>query len=96
MSTVTLIKADAMIDIKIGAGFLQKLQQVLTSMVDERSEEELQAFNQLNALDSADYPEPWMENLVTIFSLIKTIEEAAAVQGLTYDSPMDPVSPPES
>ena len=45
---VKLIRHNAIIDIKIGTGFLQKLQQMLVFFTIDRTPEELEEYRRLN------------------------------------------------
>lgn len=86
---IVMIKKDAKISIQVGTGYFQKLQELVTSLVAERSSEEIEQFKQIVEEGITDLPEQWMDNLVTISSLIEAIEKAAEEQGFTYISTKD-------
>lgn len=88
MANVTMIKKDALINLQIGTGFLQKLQQVLVSLTEGRTEEELQNFKDLAESKAPEFPEIWMENIITVATIINEIEQSAIKQGQTYDQEM--------
>ena len=85
MANVTMIKKDALINVQIGTGFLQKLQQVLVSLTEGRTEEELSSFKELADSKVSEFPETWMDNIVTVATIINEIEQGAIKQGHTYE-----------
>lgn len=90
MSKIQMLKKDAVVDIKIGTGFLKKLQEALIEVSSNHTEEEVNQFRQL--VDSkSELTEPWMETVLTIITLVKAIEEEAIKQGLVYDEDVDNV-----
>jgi hypothetical protein len=93
---VKLIKHDAIIDIKIGTGFLQKLQQMLVFMTADLSPEDLELYRKLNE-ENNGFTEPWMDHLTTLSVLLKEIETKAEEQGFTYEGDIeDTIIPRES
>jgi len=90
MSKVTMIKNDAVITISIGSAFLQKLQKVLVQLISDKSEEEIEDYKK--AIQDAtleELPEPWMENLLVINTLLRSIEHEAIKSGQTYEENID-------
>jgi len=90
MSKVTMIKNDAVITISIGSAFLQKVQKVLVQLISDKSEEEIEDYKK--AIQDAtleELPEPWMENLLVINTLLRTIETEAVSSGQTYQKEVD-------
>ena len=90
MSKVTMIKNDAVITISVGSAFLQKVQKVLVQLISDKSEEEIEDYKkaiQDTTLD--ELPEPWMENLLVIITLLRTIETEAVSSGHTYQKDVD-------
>jgi len=83
METLTFIKKDALIPITIGAGFMGKLQHVLTHLLEQRSEEEISTFKAL--LEAGKPLDDWMVHVETIAVLIKEIEDTAIAQGMSED-----------
>jgi hypothetical protein len=88
MSTIKLLKKDAIIPVQIGAGFIQKLQSMLMSLVDERTEQELEIFKKL-AENGQELSEPWMEHVQLLMILLNEIDKAAEANGFTYESSVD-------
>ena len=84
MATVKMIKNDAVIDIKIGTGFMQKLQQILLFIAKEATPEQLQVYRELSEKGES-FPEEWMDHLTTLGVLLKELETQADKQGFTYD-----------
>jgi hypothetical protein len=87
---VKMIKSDAIIDIKIGSGFLQKIQGLFFYLISLRTQEEMEKYKQ-EAETSTDlnFSEPWMHHLTTLSILLKEIETKAIEQNHTYDKNMD-------
>ncbi len=79
-----MIKKDAVINVKIGTGFLKKIQDILIEMTSSRTEEEMDVFKTCLENKTA-FPESWMENAYTLILLIRSIEEESISQGLTYE-----------
>lgn len=84
MATVKMIKSDAIMDIKISTGFMQKLQQVLMYIIKDLTEEDLKLYKEL-AETKQPFTEEWMESLTVISVLLKELEVKAEEQGHTYD-----------
>jgi len=92
---VTLLKKDALVSIKIGTGFLKKLQDALMDVSANRSEEELKELENLIKVKK-ELTESWMDTVFTLSLLIRSIEEEALNQGLTYEEDVDNLTPQES
>lgn len=84
MEKVKMIKHDAIIDIKIGTGFLQKLQKMLLFMTIDITPEDMELYKELTEKNE-ELTEPWMEHLSTLSILLKEIETKAEEQGFTYE-----------
>ena len=93
MATIKMVKHDALIEIKIGTGFLQKLQQMLLFITKDVTTEDLEKYKQEAELKQ-DFSEEWMEHLTTMSILITEIETKAEEQGFIYENDMP--SQPES
>jgi len=87
MSNIKVIKKDAIIDIKIGTGFLQKLQKLMIHIIADVTPEQLAEYKKEaeNFKQDSEFSEDWMEHLTTISVLVKEIEQQAETQGYTYD-----------
>lgn len=98
MATIKMIKNDASAEIKISAGFLQKLQKVMFALVADKSDEEIQLFKQEidsqkdNLVEKQIWPtfsEEWMDNIFTITTIIGDVESAFIANGFVYDKEID-------
>jgi hypothetical protein len=87
MDKVKMIKKDASIGIKVGAGFLQKLQKLLFFIAADLTEEQLDQFKKEaeSFKEGSQFSEDWMEHITTISVLLKELEKAAEEQGFTYE-----------
>jgi hypothetical protein len=92
---VTLLKKDALVSIKVGTGFLKKLQDALMDVSADHSEEKLKELENL-IKEKKELTEPWMDTIYTLSLLIRSIEEEALNQGLTYEEDVDNLTPQES
>lgn len=90
-NTITLLKKDAVINLQVGTGFLQKIQGTLTALASERTPEELKAFQDILEKGEMDFPEDWMDHLFVLSTLVRTLETEAVNQGLTYEEDIDKV-----
>lgn len=95
-NVITMIKKDAVVNLQIGTGFLQKIQQVLAGIVSEHTEEELQEFQALVEKNETDFPEDWMDHIYTLSLFIRTVEAEAVKQGATYEQDLDNVNTADS
>lgn len=86
-----MIKKDAVITVKIGTGFLKKLQEALIDVSSNHTEEEVKELQTL-VENKSELTEPWMETVVTLTMLIRAIEEEAVTQNLVYDEDIDTVA----
>lgn len=87
-SIVKMIKKDAVINVGIGAGFLQNLQKLLFYIAADLTQEQLDEYKR-QAEAQQDFTEDWMMHLTTISVLIREIEKLAEQQGQTYDADLD-------
>ncbi len=84
MPEVYMLKSDAQINISVGAPFLKKVQELIVSIVSERTPEELDAYRKEVEGKNMDLPETWMQTLLLLTLLNDTIEKEAKNQSLTY------------
>lgn len=96
MATVTMLKKDAIINLKVGTGFVQKIQQVLSGLTSERTEEELDQFKTLVEKGETEFDEDWMDHVYTLSAFIRIIEMEAINQGATYEQDVDAINKAES
>ena len=90
-----MIKKDAVINIGIGTGFLQNLQQLLFYVAKDISTEQLEEYKK-QAEAKQEFTEDWMSHLTTISVLIKEIEKKAEEQNQTYDADLDSLNQEEN
>ncbi len=86
MEGTKMIKKDAQINITVGVGFLQKLHELMVSIISVRTEEEIQTLKSITDQGVTEFPEQWMEDFMTVTTLVKAIEQAADTQGFVYMS----------
>jgi uncharacterized membrane-anchored protein YhcB (DUF1043 family) len=78
---VTYLKQGAVIPLQIGSLFLQRLQKLSVFLLQDKTEEELDAFRE--KVDTNSIQEgTWEFHFETVAVLIKTLEEAAIQEGL--------------
>jgi len=92
MSAVKMIKSDAIIDIKISTGFMQKLQQMLMFIIKDLTEEDLKLYKELAETKQA-FTEDWMEPLTALSVLLKELELKAEEQGFVYENNVEDIIP---
>jgi hypothetical protein len=94
MDKIKMIKKDALINITIGAGMLQKLQKIMFGIAAELSPEQLEEYKKEmeNFKQGDEFSEPWMESLTTISILITECEKEAEKQGFTFEGNIDDVT----
>ncbi len=96
MTKVKMVKHDALININIGTGFLQQLQQMLIYIAANVTPEQLETYKTL-VQNKEEYTEEWMQHLTTISILIKEIEQRAEEQGFIYEGELpDDVMPQDN
>ena len=84
MEKIRVIKPDAIVDIKIGTGFLQRIQHILIYMSKDLTPEQLEKYKK-EAEENAEFSEEWMNHVTTLSTLLKEIENRADEQGFSYD-----------
>lgn len=98
---ITKIKADAVVSIKIGTGFLQKLQKIMVQLIADKSVEDLDelklAIEEFEK-NKQEFPEDWMDNLYTLTLLVREIESELIKEGHTYEEEIseDTIIQPEN
>ena len=89
MATIKKIKNDAIVDVKIGSGFLQRLQKVMLNIVMDKSPDDLADFKtkseEFATNSNPEFEESWMDDLFTMSILINQIEKNMIDAGLTYE-----------
>lgn len=84
MDKIKMIKPDAIIDIKIGTGFLQQIQHLLMFLAKDLKPEQLEQYKK-EADEKITFTEEWMSHVTTVSILLKEIETKADEQGFSYD-----------
>ena len=94
MDKVKMIKKDALINITIGAGMLQKLQKIMFGIAAEISPEQLEEYKKEmeNFKQGDEFSEPWMESLTTLSILITECEKEAEKQGFTFEDDINNIT----
>lgn len=80
-SKIPVIRKDALVQISVATGFIQRLQQLSVSLVSDRSQEEIDGFVELLNQGQVEFDEPWMNNYFTTILLLRAIDDAAVKQG---------------
>lgn len=80
-SNIPVIRPDALVQISVATGFIQRLQQLSVSLASERSQEEIDQFIALLNKGVLDFEESWMNNYFTVMMLLRAIDDAAIKQG---------------
>ena len=84
MEKIKVIKPEAVIDIKIGTGFLQRIQHVLIFLSKDLTPEQLAQYKK-EADEKIPFTEEWMEHVTTLATLLKELEVNADTQGFSYE-----------
>jgi len=84
MDKIKMIKPDAIIDIKIGTGFLQKLQNLTVFLVKDLTPEQLETYK-TEAEANKGFSEEWMDHVTTMSVLLKELETNADTQGFSFE-----------
>lgn len=84
MDTIKLIKPEAIIDIKVGTGFLQRIQHVLIFLAKDLTPEQLAQYKK-ESDEKIPFTEEWMDHVTTLSTLLKEIETKADEQGFSYE-----------
>lgn len=97
MPTIKMMKKDAVFPVQIGAGMVQRLQQLMMSLASQRTPEELDRYRKsVFSSKSPDLEESWMEDLFTVSMLVSAIEMEAEKAGVLYEKDIDEITQPES
>ena len=84
MDKITMIKKDAILEMKVGTGFFQKLQSLLFFMFSQLTPEQVEQFKKESSAGTG-LSEEWMQHVTTLSILIKSLEESAINTGNTYE-----------
>ena len=92
---IKMIKKEASIEIKVGAGFLQKIQKLLFFIAANVSEEEIEQYKkeaENSQKPDFEFTEDWMNHITTLSILLKEIETKAEEQGFVYEEDIDKIN----
>lgn len=90
LETVEIIEPTAVVSIEIGAGFYQKIQQVVGFLITEKSVEDLKSAN--DQIQTGVITEEWVKQYETLLILCKEFESEAIKNGLTKTVPASEVT----
>lgn len=85
---ITYIKADALVPVTIGAGYLERLQKLALYILEGKSDEELATFKNNLTAQTID-ENSWEFHYETVGMLIKTVELVAVDMALTEEQKID-------
>lgn len=88
---IPFLKADAVVPVEIGTGFVQRIQQVLHYLIPTRSEEEIKDLE--DRLKNNKPLEEWMQPFLTITTLLNSIEKTAEKLGMIEYRPIQEIIP---
>lgn len=81
---MTMIKKDAVLEMKVGTGFFQKLQNLLFFMLSQLTPEQVDQFKKESSAGT-ELSEEWMHHVTTLSVLIQSLEQSAINSGNTYE-----------
>ncbi len=89
-----MIKNDAVVTVSIGSAYLKRVQKLMVQLISDRTDEEIEEFKKLiQDPKLEELPEPWMENLLIVNTLLRSIETEAINSGQTYEKDIDDIDP---
>lgn len=86
-----VIKKEAVINFEIRTGAIQRIHNLSTFLLENRSADEIQAV--MKAISENSITEPWMYHVETVVALIQQIEQQAEAQGCTTEVPDEDIIP---
>jgi hypothetical protein len=86
--SLKFLKTDAIVNIGIGSGFVQRIQQIVMYIIKDVPKDKLEEYKQL-IKEGKEMNEPWMEHLTTLSVLLREIEVKADEQNLSYEMDED-------
>lgn len=90
LETVEIIEPTAVVSIEIGAGFYQKIQQIVGFLIADKTVEDLKDANE--QIQSGIITDEWVKQYETLLVLCKEFESEAIKKGLTKTVPASEVS----
>lgn len=93
--TYPVINKDAIITVKLGTGYVKRLQQALHFLVKDKTKEEFEQYKKeaeaLKDVPNPHFKEEWKDHVTTLGLLINTVEKSAMEQGLTRNATYDEI-----
>lgn len=81
LETVEIIEPTAVVSVQIGAGFYQKIQQIVGFLIADKTVEDLRNAN--DQIQSENITDEWVKHYETLLILCKEFESEAKKNGLT-------------
>ena len=94
--TATMLKKDAILNIKIGAGYVNRVYKLINHLYENISEKDRLDFEKemMDAAGKKDfervYDKEWKNSIITAAMLLGCIQIAATEQKQTFEQPIDP------
>lgn len=90
MEKVTMVKP-GMLTLNVGTAVIRKLQEALNYVGRGLTQEDMNEYAELfkKGVSSDNFPKEWMKHVYNLSFLIKLCEDAAVMQGFTYDKDID-------
>lgn len=89
----TVIKKDAVVNVKMGTGYIRRLQEAMHFLVKDKTAEQFEQYKKeaeaLKDVQNPSFNEEWKNHVTTLGLLISTVEKAAVDQGLTRNASYD-------
>lgn len=79
-----LLKKDSVIEIKVSASFVSRIQQLLFYIIKDVPKEKLEEYKKLIE-EKKESDDELLDHIITISALLKDIEDQADKQGFTYE-----------
>lgn len=79
---IAVIRQDAQVKITIGTAFIKRFQELSFSIISGKSEAEIDKLQEMLNTGQTEFEEQWMNEYMTVMTLLHTIDKAAVEQGL--------------
>jgi hypothetical protein len=93
--SATMLKKDAVLNVKIGAGYVNRIYKLINYLYKDVSDKDREQFEQemLQAAQDKDfekvYDADWKNSIITAAMLLGSIQIAASEQNQTYEQKID-------
>lgn len=91
---IPVIQKDAQIQLTFGTTFIKRMQEVMLSLVIDKTEEEMDLFAKELDEKKDSYSEEWMNHYMTMMIFLSSVDNAAQEQG--FVDYIDAPSPQDS